>query len=164
METITDILKNLIQPWPILIGAVVFFFRKQIRGLLGNLSQINLSVAGVEIQLEADDMRTVTSSLFSTIEKLINDEQKKGFKEILARKKRGQSLKVKDIFPVKRIPGTNKPADEESEKNLTILRALRGFGLIEPPEDESKEGNPPGMTNQRSLSLTSAKWLRRRKV
>jgi len=137
-----EIIQSIIGSWPLAFVVVTVIFVKDLKKLIKKITIFTISVAGTEITLDTSDINRTASSLLIAMYNALKDEQLQIFFKILSTTQKGKKAIVGQVFgkELKRDEN-NKPVGEESEKILTTLRALRGFGLIRPVEGKRARWN-----------------------
>lgn len=135
----SEVLKTAFQPWPLAILLLLLVFYRDIKRILGEMkiARIEISAAGIAMNLSADDIKSTTGPLLQVMADTLKPDEKIYFSRIVAGKRR--ALTVCDLFkkPLERDKITKNPIGEPSISMLTTLRALRGFGLIQPKRNKN---------------------------
>jgi hypothetical protein len=122
-----EIVIALIQSTPVALVLLAFIFSKDLRVLMRNGSIHSVSIAGNSIQLDYADTKKTINYFINAMNEVIKIDEWNKFSKIVSGVGNGNIVLVSSIF--------DEPYEREN-KNFKVmrgkLRALRGFGLIEP--------------------------------
>jgi hypothetical protein len=130
LKIFSDLLKAV--AWPIVFAVLLLYFKDDISKLLQRSQQIAIKIPGIgEVSLTLQELSSLIDGFNNVLSSQTTPAQKKLFWDI------------KD-FPGKPVVGEvlvgfdrmtkDQEIDKKTKEYLTMLRALRGFGLIRPAE------------------------------
>lgn len=122
-----EIVIALIQSTPVALVILTLIFFKDLRVLMRNGSIHSVSIAGNSIQLDYADTKKTINYFIDSMNKVIKIDEWNKFSKIVSGVENGNIVLVSSIF--------NEPYERENKRFKDMrgkLRALRGFGLIEP--------------------------------
>ena len=126
------------QSWPLVILLILVVFYRDIKKLLEKIkiTAVEMSLTDFKVKLSAEDIKNTTEPLLQAMADTLKRDDKIYFSRIVAEKQR--TLTVYDLFNkrLKRVKETHDPIGKVSTRMLTTLRALRGFGLIQPKQNK----------------------------
>jgi len=135
-----ELVKTVMQSWPLAIVFLLLVFYRDIRPILANIriDKVQLSVGGITINLSAEDIKNITVPLLEAMADTLKRDDRIYFRRIISEKK--PALTVYKLFKkhLKRDKETHHAIGEPSLRMLTTLRSLRGFGLILPKKNEDE--------------------------
>lgn len=144
----------IIQSMPIAILLFVLIFFVEIKQLLKSITINSIMICGVELKLNTNEVKATAEYLFKAMNKSVQEKEWKIFSTIVSNSNSQNDNTVAGLlqWDFKRDEKGN-PKNINTEENLKSLRALRGFGLIEPGGQTTE--NKPRWENESVIKLTA---------
>jgi hypothetical protein len=129
----------MIQSMPLALVLIAAVFYRDIRGLLSNIYVSSLTIAGLTLEVDSKTTKELAGFLVDAMNSSVTIEEWGVFSKIVASINDPKRSTISQIlgWKLNRDEAGN-VKDATTKKNLKMLRALRGFGLISPSNEKDR--------------------------